>query len=58
MTWAEKDLAKTVKKTAMPKIQKDLNFTCPECLAFYRLVEIHQAQPTKPKHCSHNCLLQ
>ena len=42
----------------MNKLQKDLNFTCPECLAFYRLVEIHQAQPAKQKHCSHNCLLQ
>ena len=41
----------------MNKIQKDLNFTCPECLAFYRLVEIHQAQPAKQKNCSHNCLL-
>ena len=37
----------------MNKIQKDLNFTCPECLAIYRLVEIHQL---KSDHCSHNCL--
>ena len=55
MTSGEKDPAKTVKKMVMPKIQKDLNFTCPECLAFYRLVEIHQA---KQKNCSHNCLAQ
>jgi len=43
--------ANTVKeKGTMNKIQKDLNFTCPECLAFYRLVEIHQS---KQKNYSH-----
>lgn len=37
----------------MTKIQKDLNFTCPECQAIYRLVEIHQVHQNQ---CSHNCL--
>lgn len=37
----------------MTKIRKQLNLTCPECQAIYRLLEIHQATKNQ---CSHNCL--
>ena len=38
----------------MNKILKELNFTCPECLSIYRLLEIHQKKPG----CCESCLAQ
>ena len=37
----------------MNKIQKQLNFTCQECLSTYQLLEIHE--PTD-QSCEKNCL--
>jgi len=38
----------------MNKILKELNFTCPECLSIYQLLEIHQKKPG----CCESCLSQ
>ena len=39
----------------MNRILKELNLTCPECRSAYRLLEIHQKEPS---NCSKNCLSQ
>jgi len=42
----------------MNKIQKQLNFTCPECYSAYRLLEKHKIKDRPPFGCPTSCLSQ